>query len=166
MFQVAEKLREIADTSKVPDDFDSFGRSSFNRYYYATYLTVRDMLSTLNPVWAKTSHASIPNLLLDSVRARIKKEAIRQQKNGLIGAHVASSHITEASSSLSVIAEILTTAYGVRVVADYEPSQRVAAGKSGFSLNTHTASEAREWKTRAEAAKGNVLRIARELAIV
>ena len=49
MIVVAERLSEIALAEPVEEYADSYGRSAFNRYYYATYLITRDMLRQLNP---------------------------------------------------------------------------------------------------------------------
>ena len=51
--------------------------TAFNRYYYAAFLTTRDLLIQIDKGWSRTSHANIPELLeadlLKRVRASVKK---------------------------------------------------------------------------------------------
>jgi len=48
MQRVGAALAERAVTAQVLDEADVFGRSAFNRYYYATYLITRALLRELN----------------------------------------------------------------------------------------------------------------------
>jgi hypothetical protein len=60
MIVVAKRLSEIALNEVSETDADAFGRSAFNRYYYASYLITRDMLRQLDPSWTRTGHSKIP----------------------------------------------------------------------------------------------------------
>ena len=58
---VAEHLSTHAKVLGSGDaEADAFGRSAFNRHYYATFLTVRELLVAIDIAWAKTPHAEIP----------------------------------------------------------------------------------------------------------
>ena len=71
MERVALELQRTAINRRGQiDDFDQFGRSAFNRYYYAVFLIVRDLMLEFNPRWSG-SHASIPGMLRASVHDEI-----------------------------------------------------------------------------------------------
>ncbi|MFP3541518.1 hypothetical protein, partial [Pseudomonas sp. SIMBA_044] len=61
-----------------------YGRSAFNRYYYAAYLSVREMLQSGQPDYAGASHSDLPGLLEGAVLKRIKVEVRRQVKLHLL----------------------------------------------------------------------------------
>ena len=52
-----EAIRRTSDAEK-----DVFGRSSYNRYYYAAFLTARSLFVSLDPGWEKRSMLSILKL--------------------------------------------------------------------------------------------------------
>ncbi|MFH1954732.1 MAG: hypothetical protein ABIL06_24350, partial [Pseudomonadota bacterium] len=78
MKTVADKLAELAIGEKNENTADAFGRSAFNRYYYASYLITRQMLKDLNTSWASTGHSKIPELLENSIIKRIRTEIKNQ----------------------------------------------------------------------------------------
>ena len=153
MIEVGDYLRDRA----IVDDADLYGRSAFNRYYYAAYLSTRELLKQLDDTWARTGHKSIPELLEGSVVNRLKAVA-RKQGNPQA--------INSAYRAASEIANVLRTAYEVRIVADYQPDTLVVFHANTFKLVNHSAAEAERWASRVEAPKGTLLRLYRELGIV
>lgn len=148
MEQVAHYL-QIKANQCLPDsrDFDLFGRSSFNRYYYAAYLQVRSLLGNLNGSWSKTQHASIPKLLKGAVLERINRQRIRAAK---IGDNDAVNICRQAAASAHELATLMTEAYAVRVTADYEPGIPIVADDRGrFRLNFVLVTTAHDWPDRA-----------------
>ena len=164
MIVVAEKLSEIALNERDQDNFDLFGRSAFNRFYYASYLITRDMLGQCNPVWAKTSHKEIPNLLNDCVAKRIK-EAIRNQAGKLISHHDGKLMAQEATAAIVPLAQLLTSAYAVRCVADYEPGQRIQPAQKSFELIGHSNHAANAWPKRTTTYTRTILKIWKRLGL-
>lgn len=148
------------------DAADAFGRSAFNRYYYATFLTIRELIGLLDSSWESTPHSSIPRILEEAFLGKLKKEIKKKAKQGLISKQQESKMITQASGAITAIADLLRSAYSVRVASDYDPKIKVIFSVNGFSIVDHTDSEARNWKSRAERSKGVLISISRELGLV
>jgi hypothetical protein len=128
-------------------DFDLFGRSSFNRYYYAAYLQVRAILGDLDRTWATLSHASIPELLTGQILSRIKHQSKRaaQIRDG-----EAVGICNRAASSAHDLADLMKAAYAVRIAADYHPDIAVEPdGEGRFRLYQVNVTAAHEWPARA-----------------
>jgi len=144
---------------------DAFGRSAFNRYYYSAYLSVRDLLKQINPNW-KVQHSGLPDLLEDAVINLIRREALKQMKSSLISASERSRLTSQAATAASALANVLRTAYAVRVISDYEPEQLLKFERGTFSLLSRTDGEARSWLASVSMYKGQILHVAKELALV
>ncbi|HVC59305.1 MAG TPA: hypothetical protein VND19_02930 [Acetobacteraceae bacterium] len=128
-------------------DFDLFGRSSFNRYYYAVYLHVRSLLGDLNGTWATAQHASIPELLTGQVLVKIKRQRLRAVR---LGDNETVQICHRAASSANALANLMREAYAVRVAADYHPDIPVVPDKRDrFRLNQVSVTTAHNWLARA-----------------
>jgi hypothetical protein len=148
------------------DDADAFGRSAFNRFYYAAYLSVRDLLIRIDDAWGRQSHKTVPDLLEQAVLHRMRQQAKKLAKTGVL-THARQQQInSQANMAAADIASILRGAYTVRVTADYAPEVRVTFISSGFRLENHSFDEARLWHDRIGKSKSTLLRISRELGIV
>lgn len=163
VFDVAEHLSSHANAVAGSDSADAFGRSAFNRYYYASYYIARELLCALDESWGPTSHADIPNLIERTLIKRLRKLAKDQEKFGVLNAADGCKLLSQAQSAASDIAETLRLAYVVRVAADYEPTKAVSFFVGGFRLVEHSNTEARNWKNLVERKKGILLRICKEL---
>lgn len=136
---------EALKLAAVSADAALFGRSAFNRYYYAAYLTVK---ADLNPIFPAmpTSHASVPEFLRGTVerelRAR-KKQARRASDHETVGT------VQHAQQATIALADILALGYSVRVNADYHPEIPILFADRGFRLNQVTISEAVSWPSKA-----------------
>lgn len=166
MHQVAEFLSCEAKGQKKPVDADAFARSAFNRYYYATFLSVRKFVAELDADWGRGSHSGLPDLLEGAVLKNIRNQAKKLAKQKAIAAPRVYAIMKQASQASSEIASILRIAYNVRVVADYKPEQLVLFNHADFALADHTRAEARNWKTRVDQAIGVLLGISKELGLV
>jgi hypothetical protein len=165
LFEVAEFLSERARKSSA-DDADAFGRSAFNRYYYACFLSVRDLLAKMDDAWVRQGHSNIPDLLEGKLLNRIRVEAKKQHKVRMLNDRRMNSIIREAGTAAGDIAEVLRLAYQVRVVADYDPGQSVIINKGTLWLANHSDAQAKGWMTKVEQRKGVLLNISRRLGIV
>ena len=145
---------------------DAFARSAFNRYYYASFLSVRELLAEIDPSWSGAPHANFPALLEGSLVQLVRKEAKKQSKAGAISPGNASTFVTQATSATSEIASVLHVAYVARVAADYSPEIAVVFDANGFRLGNETHAAARGWKGRVDSRKGILLHVCRQLAIV
>lgn len=147
------------------DIADAFGRSAFNRYYYATYLAVRDLLIKFDSSW-DVSHADAPTLVENTLPTLVRREAKRLQKSSVL-THADEQRICSGVASAgAAIAEVLRVAYKVRVISDYRPEEQVAFDKSTFHLDDHSEGEARAWLNAVEMHKGRILRFGKELELV
>jgi len=127
-------------------EFDIFGRSSFNRYYYAVYLEVRSMLGTINETWATAQHAKIPELLTGQVLKTIKR---RRKRADRLDDNEASLICSRAAAAANDLADLMKEAYAVRVAADYSPDSQIEADVKGrFRLNFVTVTAAHDWLAR------------------
>lgn len=143
LFLQTEAKRYPADSR----DFDLFGRSSFNRYYYAVYLEVRAMLGSLNGTWGTMPHAGIPDLLTGQVRAQIKQ---RQKRAAKLGDNDAIQICIRGVASTYELADLMKTAYATRVTADYYPDIAIQTDDDGrFRLNQIAVTVAHDWLARA-----------------
>jgi len=126
---------------------DVFGRSSFNRYYYAAFLEVRKTLITLKPEWGGLSHANIPDLLRNTVVTQFRTAKLKATKiDDREGIRACSLAITAAKE----LADLLQTSYATRVVADYRAETPIVFHSSAkYSLNEVSIEVARQWPSRA-----------------
>lgn len=145
---------------------DAFGRSAFNRYYYAAYLVVRELLECFDADWGRQSHSSIPTLLEGALLKLIRNETKRQGKLGALRESDVGRLNRQAARAAAALAETLTTAYSVRVIADYEPKLAVEFKNGTFRLIDHTEGEAKAWLTVVSQHKGTLMQIGRELGLV
>jgi hypothetical protein len=123
MIVVAERLSAIALAEPVEDHADLYGRSAFNRYYYASYLITRDMLRQLDRSWTRTGHSNIPSLLTETVIKKAREELRRQQKLGGLGSGESASMRHDAHTAATKLPDLLKHASEVRRIADYETEQ-------------------------------------------
>jgi hypothetical protein len=147
------------------DIADAYGRSAFNRYYYAAYLATRDLLIRFKPEW-DVSHAGAPDLVGSALPALVRKEAKRLQKLHAMSQADGQRVIRGVASAGAAIGELLRIAYKVRVISDYRPEEQVSFYKSTFHLDAHSEGEARSWLGTVEMHKGRILKFGKELELV
>jgi hypothetical protein len=127
---------------------DVFGRSAFNRYYYAMFLRARSMMATLDSRWGGMPHKQYPELLKGQVCGRFKSEVRRAAKlrdSDLVAA------CKKAESACHGLADMFLRSYAIRVVADYEPAERVVFDVTGrFELRGVNINSAHEWPNKAD----------------
>lgn len=146
---VGEKLEHWALEQKAVDEKDLFGRSAFNRYYYAVFLLTREMLGEFQTSWKGTMHASIPDLLRTSVKKEVKKTLESAIRSGLISQGESSQIMNQHNVSLNALATLLEEAYQVRKIADYEPEIAIQQKRNVLSLDRHKLTSAKAWPDRA-----------------
>jgi len=162
---VADHLCHAAKT-KPADEADAFGRTAFNRYYYAAYLSTRDLLIQIDRSWARSPHGNIPEILEIDLIKRLRMALRPLQAKGLVAEGKAKSLVSQAGSAGGEMASILRIAYKVRITADYMPEEKVIFEPATFRLATHTEAEAKQWLLRIDRAKGILLNVAKEVGLV
>ena len=159
MKTVADKLAELAIGEKNENTADAFGRSAFNRYYYASYLVTRQMLKDLNTSWASTGHSKIPELLENRIIKRIRTEIKNQNRAGLIPHNEAERLKYISISAISELTNVLRTAYSARVTADYNPEIRVVRDGHNMKLRDDTLDSAQKWVKRVSQFTKSLLKV-------
>lgn len=128
---------------------DLFGRSSYNRYYYATFLCVRQVLRQLRPEWDELPHADYPKVLLGAVLKVLdngRQRAQKLQDNELV------TQCSRAIVAARELARLMTASSTTRKVADYHPEILVNfVHGDRFTLNNVDVTEAHQWPQRAKA---------------
>lgn len=162
---VADKLKELALASRTNHETDQFGRSAFNRYYYAVYLVVRSTLMNINPGWARSPHKGIPDILTGSVCRAARDQALKLERAGQLNAREKSNMITSIRICAHELAQLLQAGYAARLMADYSPEETVRRVADNLQLSNYTMSEAQAWPERAERSAGRLGAKWRELGL-
>ncbi|TWT20326.1 hypothetical protein FQY83_11390 [Luteimonas marina] len=145
---VAVHLQTEAVSRSSGEEKDLFGRSSYNRYYYATFLCVRGLLRRLNAEWADLPHAAYPELLRGKVKKALQKGRASAQKTG--DADVVRA-CNRACSAVLSLAKLMTESSATRVTADYYPEVPIQfSGVDRFSLRSVDITTAHSWLTEAQ----------------
>jgi hypothetical protein len=132
MITVANHLRDYAYGLTDATEVDLFGRSAFNRFYYACYWVIRTNLPDAVTDWTKMGHKSLPNCLKSSVQKETLKTLERLRKSNTISDVDFGRLHPRITRSISEIARLLEHGYSVRCTADYNPDFK--ATKTGHSL--------------------------------
>ena len=163
---VGDHLAGVAAHIGDPIEFDLFSRSAFNRYYYSAFLSVRSVLKSIDPAWAKPSHQSMPEVLKGEVLKRLKRQIRNAREQGLITDSKGSELYRTAGTAASELSNLLTSARETRRLADYEPEIRVGKTSSGTTLGQWTLDAARNWERRVEAQSKTILNIYAQLGLI
>jgi len=162
---VADKLKEIALASETAHEIDQYGRSAFNRYYYAVYLVVRRTLMNINPSWAQSPHKNIPDILTGPMYAHARDTALRLERAGQLSQQKKSNLIRSIKINAEELSKVLQTANEARVLADYSPEETVRRVANNLELNRYTIASAQAWPERAERNAGQLAAKWRELGL-
>lgn len=160
---VADKLKEIALAANTDHQVDQFGRSAFNRYYYAAYLAVRNVLMEIDVGWARSPHKSLPEILTVTVFQAAKRTAIRSNKKRLLSYAEMKKILSSIKICADELSKILQSGYEARRCADYSPEVNVKRILHNLRLGNHTIHEAQSWPERAEVRAGQLLSSWRQL---
>lgn len=148
MQTVGHHLQLTAVSRTTAAEKDVFARSAYNRYYYASFLEARRMLSSMDKSWRSAAHKTYPEVLRGTIAKDFKRERQRAVK---LGDFALEDNLRQALAAALGLAKLLERAYGTRVTADYEETAVAFGGANGFSLNTITITEAYGWHASVEA---------------
>jgi len=163
MKMVGDKLRDLAIVAGDADAINKYGRSAFNRYYYAAYLIVRDTIMDIDPKWARCSHKDLPSLLQKTIYRQARDQALRLEKAGQLSARQRTTLITSIKICTDSLAQLLQSGYAIRCVADYSPEEIVVYRDKNLHLGECTTSAAQHWPRRAARSAGQLQAKWREL---
>jgi hypothetical protein len=156
---LAEFAMRIRGTS--PDD-GLFVRSAFNRYYYATFLASRQLIIETTGAQG-LPHKALPEYLIGQFRKTIKKQIQTGFKSGVLSDANRARMLSALKQNTLLLRELLVTAYGVRVLADYEPDVPIEMKDDTCSLGAETLSAAGNWASRAQMHCKNLRKIWKDL---
>jgi hypothetical protein len=162
---VGDKLREWAIYEHSETKADAFGRSAFNRYYYASFLITREMLKKLNPQWASAPHSNIPGILNKSIIDRVRRQIKQIERKKLSDGRDSSKQRYYINTAVAGLSGLLSSAFSVRVTADYEPECRVVKVGHLLTLNDQSLEAAKSWPDKAEAFCKVILKVWRQLGL-
>ncbi len=164
MESVGKKLKFWAESQHAHQNM--FGRSAYNRFYYASYLLTRKTLSNLDSKWQNAKHKNIPELLVTSVRKPVKTALKIQLKKGLITHGQHSKSLNTLNQSTLELSDLLVQAYDLRCIADYEPEIPIVAEKQVLTLNEYKLNTAEKWPGKANACCKSIRKIWEEVGLV
>ena len=151
---VGQYLQAETFARTIPAEKDVFGRSSFNRYYYATFLEARSLLAAFREEWAVINHASIPEVLRGTI---VKEFKVAKTRASRIGDKETLHGCSNAISAAKDLADLMQQGYAIRVVADYQPETPVAfLASDAYSLNEISIKIARHWPGKAKALANSI----------
>lgn len=160
---VGRYLQVEAMKSHSPEEKDLFGRSSYNRYYYATFNVTRDIVRKINPDWVSSKHAEYPDIFSKKIVHRLKKErysAIKVGDQELVCA------LNKAISSANDISRLLREANSARKVADYDLTIKINfVNTNRFSLSSVEIASAHLWSSRANALGSQIVDAWRQIDV-
>lgn len=156
MRRVGDSLLDLAVAERDAGAADEFGRSAFNRYYYAVYLIVRKAVMSIDPKWASCSHKDLPELLTKQLYRAVRGRARFLERKGYFNRGQSARLVRSFKICSSDLAQLLRTSYGVRCVADYSPEERIQFRDGTVHLGETTAGAAQRWPDRAERSSGQL----------
>lgn len=161
MEEVAIHLQREATQRTDPLQRDQFGRSAFNRFYYATFIPISKALAALRPEWAGLPHKDVPEVIRGTIIKALKDG---QKRANRLGDYETVANCARAISLCHELAGIMESGYAVRVAADYHAEVAVDfATGADFRLVTVPVSIARQWPGRAAAYSETIGNIWRQI---
>ncbi len=159
---VALYLKGHAITLPAGVDRDLFGRSAFNRFYYATFLTVKSDLGAAISGLPR-DHAGIPNFLRTTVKKELANGAAKARR---AGDSALVDLCSRAKSAAFELADLMEKGYSTRVVADYNPDMPVTFdGQPNFALNNVPVEYAQTWPHRARVFTRSIVDAWRQISV-
>lgn len=149
LHDVGEHLSSVAAQSAHPEDTNKFGRSAYNRYYYATFLEVRDLLALVDKKWEEPNHSDIPGTLRGKFRQKLLRSIGNARDTKLITLQEAARMTVSTQCATRDLAALMDTARQVRSIADYKPEYHATKIGGAVVLGGTKLSEARLWRQRA-----------------
>ncbi|MDH1993773.1 hypothetical protein N5J40_02740 [Aeromonas caviae] len=163
---VGNELARLALSNHNPVEADLLGRSAFNRYYYAAFLTTRNTLGCMQDNWKGTAHANIPTLLKDGLRKPAEAAIDKQLRVGLLDKGDKARLLANIKAVGSELAELLKHAYDARILADYEPEIKTVIDNNVIALKSYKITTAKQWPDRANLLCSRLLGLWKEIGLV
>ncbi|MGX9275231.1 hypothetical protein ACWXWK_19285 [Pantoea ananatis] len=171
LHKVADHLAKQANSVHGKDEANlllagAFGRTAYNRYYYACYLDIRMFVAGINAGWGSLNHSEVPSFLTGAVNKKISQELARSEKLGMMTKGALQSKKSLVHTSLSQMASVMSKAYTIRCTVDYEPDISVEFDKNTFLIDDTPIASARDWLRVITIEKVKVISIMKEIGLV
>ena len=160
---VGDKLEQLATLENDKVGKDLFGRSAFNRYYYAAFLITRKMLGDIKSSWKETPHSEIPNLLKTTVRKPVIKKLMADAKKGNIDMSRSSALQSKLTLATNDLSNLLEEAYRIRIIADYNPEDCIMIDGTKITLGSYNLKSAQKWPNNAGMYCKNIQMVRKDL---
>ena len=153
---VASMLANSALSATDLVNRDAYARSAFNRYYYATFLEARRLLSGIDSKWKGTPHKSYPDHLKGKMLRKLKNKSMLMKE---LNDYSSSKLLDSACHNLPILAEMMEVGYNLRIQADYVPENLVIfSSTTNYELGNVTLEKAKQWPVRANRIADQILR--------
>lgn len=150
-----------------PKEGEAYVRSAFNRYYYATYYSVRELLFQLDEKWVKTPHNDIPKLLEEALVKYVDREMKKLVRSKALTTSEENKKKYLIRAATNDLAGLMRESYQVRCTADYEPEIPVAYKVNNvYELQGRTDRAAKNWYQSSVNHKSKILKICKEIGLV
>ena len=100
-----------------------------------------------------------------AVAKKVRNQIKSNLKSGLIGLADEGRLRDALNAAISDLVNLLKSSYATRVIADYEPEERVEKHGAVFVLRSRKIGTAREWEAQATRHTNRLLGIWRELGL-
>lgn len=160
---VGDYLIREASQITAETDKDLFGRSAFNRYYYAAFLTIRRLFSEVDDNLNEPPHGQIPELLTVTLHRKFKRIINKQERDGFMTTDQAQELRSSVHQALQSLADLMRYAYSIRKVADYQPETKIELSNGLIEIAGCESSVARSWCDEVEVKVNQVCDIWRQL---
>ncbi|MBF0556125.1 MAG: hypothetical protein HQK96_16500 [Nitrospirae bacterium] len=160
MRDVADKLKEWAIQQKDDNKADVFGRSAFNRYYYAVFLKTRKVIKRIHPDIGDIKHKEIPDIMRGKhISGKVENRIQHAKNKKRIDPEKFLYYKDTLKISVETLSKLHTNAYDIRVKADYFPEVPIIRENNSITLNGQTLDEASKWPDQAVMIAGKILEI-------
>lgn len=159
---VGDKLAEIAMNETDAERQDLFGRSAFNRYYYSVYWISRRLITKIKGDWKDHNHKDIPNILNGDIKQNIVRGIVQAVKQEVLEQSESDKMREKVVNRLIELAELITVAHNIRVVADYEPDKLIT-NDAELALENSPLASAGSWEEKAMTCHDEVLFVWEEI---
>ncbi|ACS87182.1 hypothetical protein [Musicola paradisiaca] len=144
----------------------AFGRTAYNRYYYACYLDIRMFVAEINSKWGSLNHSEVPDFLIGAVNNRISQELTKCERGGMITKGELLSKKSLVHTSLNNMASVMSKAYTIRCTVDYEPDVNIEFDKNTFLIDQVPVASAKDWLKTITIEKVKVIKVMKEIGLV
>jgi hypothetical protein len=165
--QVGDSLvqqAKVALRANQLDTTDAFARSAFNRFYYCAFLLARQLLLAVAPTAGMPNHRDMPEYLRGRIRRALTDELQQAERSRLLSPADVKSRRSRVLTYTDQFASLLSAAYAVRIVADYEPEIRIQiVSPADLRLAVVSTADAQKWPHEAEVYTTVLTKIWRDL---